>query len=437
MISRFLKTPLIFFLFTWGNSLLLLSQNISSDINIIARMYVEGNYSKITEYFEKEKSTSLSAIEYYYLGMSYSQLKNLTMALQALEKAVEIDSLNNNYRLNYARFLNQYGRINEAMKQYQIVIDRDTLNVTGMFELGLIKTLKRDFDTAYNLFTRISEINDKDFLAAYYRAFTKINMLSTKQDTIDAYILINEAVRLNMEYSPIFELAGSFGIASKNYMYGFGQYSRLIQIDPERVDYFYRAAFCAEKSKLFNPAIGLFNKAIKRDSTVANYYSHLGYCYFALGEFDSALVAYKKASEIDYSNPSNDINVALTYEKLDSLSQAQIYFESAIYKYPYEDIVYAFEKLSQLSYRQKNYNQAISYSEKALVLEPASAQALFYAACSLDRVNKTNKALEYYKKASIELKKDKKFSKELEYVNEQISQIELKTKERKFWEGSK
>lgn len=431
------KSLIVFLLmFGWYNTSLL-SQSAAYDIDSISRMYVEGKYSNIIEQLGKENNNQLSAIEYYYLGMSHAQLKNLKNALTGLEKAVALDSLNNNYRLNYARFLNQYGRINDAVKHYQLIINKDTANVIALFELGIIQTQKKDFELAYNLFTKVSEINNQDFLAAYYRAVTKINMLSTKEDTTEAYILISKAIGLNMEYYPVFELAGSFAIASKNYMFGFGQYARLIQLNPNRAEYYYRAGFCAGKSKHYDLAIGLLNKAINRDSTVANFYSHLGYCYFAVGEFDSALASYKIAAEIDNSNPSNDINVALTYEKLDSLSQAQVYFESALQKYPYEDIVYTLDKLAQLSYRLKNYNQVLNFAEKALVLDPTSAQSLFYLACSFDRLNKTNKALDYYKKALVELKKDEKHSREAEYVNEQISQIESKAKERKFWEGSK
>lgn len=416
----------------------MLSQNQSyAEIDKVLRMYVEGQYSKIIDYLEKEKNEPLTSTEYYYLGMSYAQLKNLKNALTGLGKAVELDSLNINYRLNFARYLHQYGRTKEAISNYNFIIDKDSSNIIALYELGLVNLPLRDFEEVKRIFTKVCSLNETDFLARYYLAFAQANTAVTAEDTANVYVSISKAINLNFEYIPTWELGGSFAIASKNYMYGLWQYIRLTQLNPNKAEYYYRAGFCAEKVKYYDTAIGLLNKAIKRDSTIANFYSHLGFCYFALGEFDSALVAYKNAVLLDDENPANDINVALTYEKLDSLNNASIYYESALQKYPYDKIIFTLEKLASVNYRMRNFNEAIIFCDRALNLDPNSVQSLFYMACALDQLNKTNKALEYYKKALVELKKDEKFSKETEYVIQQIAQIESKVKERKFWEGSK
>lgn len=419
-----------------GLNNILLSQNQSyNEIDKIRQMYVEGEYLKITNYLEKEKKEPLTSNEYYYLGMSYAQLKNLKNALIGLEKAVELDSLNVNYRLNYSRYLNQYGRTKEAVNHYKFIIDKDSSNVIALYELGTINLSLRDYETAKSIFTKVCTLNEDDFLARYYLALSQVYTASTQVDSANAFISISKAISLNMEFIPAWDLGGAFAVSSNKYMMGFTYYWKLTQLDPNRAEYFYRAGFCAEKAKHYDMAIGLLNKAIQRDSTVANYYSHLGYCYFAVSEFDSALFAYEKAAELDFTNPANDINVALTYEKLDSLDNAIIYYESALEKFPYNKIISVFEKLVSINYRQKNYNKVQTICEKALTLDPESSHSLFYMACALDRENKTSKALEYYNKAAIQLAKDEKFTDELKYVNEQIEEIKTKVKERKFWEG--
>jgi tetratricopeptide (TPR) repeat protein len=437
MVTQYKKIFLLLSVFTGlGNSVF--SQNQSyGEIDRVPKMYIEGQYLNVINYLENEKKEPLTSNEYYFLGMSYAQLKNLKKALTGLEKAVELDSLKIIYRLNFARYLFQYGRTNEAITHYNFIIDKDSTNIIALFELGMVNLPLRDFEEVKRIFTKVCSLNENDFLARYYLALSQANTASTAEDSSNVFISISKAISLNFEYIPSWELAGSFAIASKNYMYGFGQYIRLTQLNPNKAEYFYRAGFCAEKVKHYDMAIGLLNKAIKRDSTIANFYSHLGFCYFAVGEFDSALVAYKNAVLFDDVNPANDINVALTYEKLDSLNKANIYYESALQKYPYDKIIYTLEKLAAVNYRLGNFNRALIFCDRALNLDPNSVQSLFYMACTLDRFNKTSKALEYYKKALAELIKDEKFSKETEYVNEQITQIESKVKERKFWEGSK
>src|SRR4029077_622083 len=63
----------------------------------------------------------------------------------------------------------------------------------------------------------------------------------------------------------------------------------------------------------------------------------------------------------------------------------------------------ALTALSQQFYKQGNalfdqgkYQDAISYYERALNIEPANINALYNNALALDRLNKTNDAISYY-----------------------------------------
>lgn len=415
-------------------SITLMQGVLNQEVDIV-RLYIEAQYSKIINLLENKTQTTFTASDYYYLGMSYSQLRKLNKALDALHSAVALDSVNDGYRLSYGRLLNQYGKTNEAVNNYNVIINHDSLNSFALHELGLIYINRKEYQQAKKIFSKLCEQNKEDFLSAYYLALTKVETAETESDSLDASLSISNATRLNIEYTPSFELAGAYCLANNNYMPAFAHYSRLTVLNPTKAEYFYRAGFCLEKTKNYDGAIGLFNKAIGRDSTVANYYSHLGYAYFMAGEYDSSLVAYRSAALLDFENPASYMNLGLVYEKMDSIVQAKFMFEKALEVYPYERIIHATEKLILLNYRLKNYEQTTLLCEQVMVLSPNNVPALFYLACTFDAEGKTNKALEYYKKASVELVKDDLYKKELEYVNTQIQLVTQNIKERKFWEG--
>lgn len=408
------------------------STNQSEDI---VQLYVNGQYLKVINFLESKKTETLAASDYYYLGMSYSQSKNLKKALSALSNAVKLDSLNDGYRLNYARLLNQYGRTNEAIQHYGQLILRDSLNRAAQYDLGIIYVNKKEFNNAKKIFSKLSEENKEDFLSAYYLAFAQVQTAVTSSDSTEAEKSIYKAIHLNPEYIPSLELAAAYYISKEYFMMSFSYYSTLARLNPANAEYFYRAGFCFEKVKNYDGAIGLFNKAIKRDSTVANYFSHLGYAHFMVEEYDSSLTAYKKAAELAPENPLSYLNLGFVYAKIDSVESAKASFERAIQNYPTAQIISVFEELIALNYKQKNYDELQKTAEKVLVLNPQSAKSYFYLACTNDETGKDGKAIEYYRKVLSAINRDPLYQKEVEHAVKRVNELTEKEKEKKFWEG--
>ncbi|MBI1937548.1 MAG: tetratricopeptide repeat protein [Ignavibacteriales bacterium] len=399
----------------------------------IIQLYISGQYTKVINFLESKNPETLAASDYYYLGMSYSQSKDLKKALSAMSNAVKLDSLNDGWRLNYARLLNQYGKTNESVRQYEQLISHDSLNGAAQYDLGIIYVNKKEFHPAKKIFSKICEQNKEDFLSAYYLALAKIETAETQSDSLDASKSIANAIRLNLEYTPSFELAAAYSLANNNYMPAFAYYSRLTELNATNGEYFYRAGFCFEKVKNYYGSIGLFKKAIKRDSTVANYFSHLGYAHFMVEEYDSALAAYKKAAELTPANPLSYLNLGFVYAKIDSVEAAKDSFEKALLNYPIAQIISAFEELITLNYMQKKFDEVQKIAEKVFTLNPQNAKSLFYLACTYDESGKTDKAVQHYRKALTAISRDPLYQKEVEHAVKRIQ--ELTEKEKKFWKG--
>ena len=154
-----------------------------------------------------------------------------------------------------------------------------------------------------------------------------------------------------------------------------------------------------------------------------------------VGELDSSLAAYKYAAVLNPEDPASYLNLGLVYEKMDSLELAKSAYETALQYYPYSKIVFTAEQLEAINYRLKNFEQTQLLCEQVLTLAPKSMISLFYSACSLDALAKTDKAMQAYKQAAAVLEKDENYKKELEHVNKRIEEIKAKVKEKNFWEG--
>lgn len=408
------------------------AQGVGDDI---VKLYIGSDYQKVIEIQKSKKTGDLTAADWYYLGLSYLQIKNIKEAVNAFERCVKIDSANIAYRLNYSRALNQLGRTEDAIKNYDIIVEKDSSNIAALYDVGLILINRKDFVSALPIFAKLCDFNRSDFLSAYYLALSVYQTAETPEDTLRVNDLIFKSRLLNFEYIPSAELAGVFDLNRNYFENAYVSYSLLTILNPANAEYFYRAGFCFEKMKNYDGAIGLFNKAIKRDSTVANYYSHLGYSFFMVGEFNSSLAAYKYAAVMDPENPASYLNLGLVYEKLDSLEAAKNAYERSLQFYPYSKIIFATEQLEAINYRLKNFEQTQVLCEQALTLAPNSIESLFYLACSLDALGKSNKAVEIYKKAAALLENDEKYKTELEHVNKRIEEIAIKVKEKNFWEG--
>ncbi len=77
-------------------------------------------------------------------------------------------------------------------------------------------------------------------------------------------------------------------------------------------------------------ALLTIEKAIAIDPTVSKYYRVRGTCYFHLKNKEMSITNYLKAIELDSSNELALMNLAITYENMDSFKWAESYYSKAL-----------------------------------------------------------------------------------------------------------
>ncbi len=380
-----------------------IKQASDSTLTLCKKFYNEGLYKEAVDVYKNTVFEKLSAEELFYVGLSYNNLRAILKASQYFRGAVDLKPDQNGYRLQLARVLNQLGKTNDAISNYNVITQSDTTNVTALFERGLIQFDKRDYNTSIRMFTKLVELNDADFLSNYYLGYSKLltpNPLLAEQATAH----LKHAVALNPEYLPAVTLLASNQFGLQKYYEANALYNIARKLRPENADLTYKSGLCNERLKFYREAANLYSKAASLDSTDADYFDHLGFVYFNMSMYDSAAAAYKIAAGLDNS-PIYYVNLGFTYARMDSIKKSIASFQRALQLMPLDKIGNIYNQIGAVYYSKQNMKEAKAAYEKCLVYNPGNIDAQFYIAMINEKILDWRSASLAYKKV-IELAGD-------------------------------
>jgi tetratricopeptide (TPR) repeat protein len=261
------------------------------------------NYKKAVEHFEKalsiEPRYSQAA---FYLGLTYNALYEQEKAQEYYKKAIEIDPDYLEAHANYGGMLLDIGNVDEAIRQFNIVLQRDPKHTTSLTLIA----------QAY----RLKELYPQSIEAA--RAAIK-----TAPKSAEPHMWLAESLRLSGKYDESkreyeeylrlsdfdSKLAGQLNYYVLGYLVGMGRKKRAAQQDIWRdlrsLAYF---GMCDAERKLnrFDQAIDYCTRSLIYDPK--DPYSHyaLGLSYFkkavttnSFPELEPALKHFRAALEIN------------------------------------------------------------------------------------------------------------------------------------------
>jgi tetratricopeptide (TPR) repeat protein len=261
------------------------------------------NYKKAVEHFEKalsiEPRYSQAA---FYLGLTYNALYEQEKAQEYYKKAIEIDPDYLEAHANYGGMLLDIGNVDEAIRQFNIVLQRDPKHTTSLTLIA----------QAY----RLKELYPQSIEAA--RAAIK-----TAPKSAEPHMWLAESLRLSGKYDESkreyeeylrlsdfdSKLAGQLNYYVLGYLVGMGRKKRAAQQDIWRdlrsLAYF---GMCDAERKLnrFDQAIEYCTRSLIYDPK--DPYSHyaLGLSYFkkavttnSFPELEPALKHFRAALEIN------------------------------------------------------------------------------------------------------------------------------------------
>jgi len=381
-------------------------------ITLCKKFYNEGLFKEAVEVYQEMNFDKLSAEELYYLGLSYGNLRATVIAAQYFTKAVELEPDHNGYRLQHARLLSQLGKTNDAISNYNVIVQNDSNNATALYELGLIEFDRKEYGNAIRMFGKLVKLNGNDFLSSYYLGYAML----MSQDPNAAELAtkhLEHSVAINPEYIPAISLLASNKFSLQKYYDANFLYGMARKLRPENADFHFKSGLCYERLKLFSDAANLYTHAVHLDSNDANYFDHLGFVHFNMGKYDSAVADYTKAAALD-DNPTYFVNLGFAYAKMDSVKRSVESFHNALKLMQLDKIGYIYNQIAAVHYSKQNLKESKAAYEKTLIYNPGNIDAQFYIAMINEKLKDWRNASLAYKKV-IELVADD--SSQLERIN--------------------
>lgn len=254
------------------------------------------------------------------LTESISSLNNLLEGksndkLEALNKAIELDSSSKNNYVARAKFFWRELKYDAAVRDFTKALnidpkDADILTSRGfVFVNGL-----EQFDNAIKDFSKVIALAPKEINAYNSRAYTYWRM-QNYQKSLEDY---QKVVELEPKNLSAYQMLASTYDNMKNFEMSASTYTELIKIKPT-AQYYNNRGWALSNVGKFKEAMPDFDKAISLEPKDGIYYKNRGNAKNKLGQYSSALedlqIAVEKKIDLHHKSLSNKGDSYLGLEK--------------------------------------------------------------------------------------------------------------------------
>jgi tetratricopeptide (TPR) repeat protein len=409
--------------------------NTSADLEIFESlgdiMRVLQKDSNAIEYYSKALAlNSQSASLHLKLARAFNKTDNLdsaakeyNLALESGENNTEIISALENIwtakiqenpqdavaHMNMGVVLQKKGDFTGALSQYKASELIDPTSVNLRLNLGTLFQAQGNLDMAIKAYDSILESYPTHAMTHYYRG-TALRQLSNNKGAIDEFLIV---LKLDPDYTParkaIFDTAKNTTNAEER----FAILGDFANSNPGDALAQYNFAYELHTKKETQGALEYYAKAVSIDPQLIDAYLNIASIYREKSQYNDAASILKKALEV---NPNNKkIKNMIEQINEDAITQE---YQAAIDKFNKQDYKGAIEEYLRILSTNKptsdlyinlgsayqadnNFDQAIIYYNKALLLDSNNADTNYYIGTSYYSKKNYSKALEYYKKAQL------------------------------------
>ncbi len=257
-----------------------------------------------------------------------SSLGSRELALEAAEKAYELDSQDPQICLTLARAAYEAGDLDRSLRMYSSLSDSTTYTAGDWIRLGQITMDQKGFDRAEELLNRaialepnnpeayaakgklfLSRANPDSAVGYYQKALdinpgslvARINLgvgLLQLQRSSDAIRVLREAVEMNPNVGATHIYLGQALVIAGDLSGGLEAYRKAMELDPKSAPAMRGAAFIYLKRKDYGTAETILLKATALDPGNPDGWAALGNAQSGLNQVDAGIQSFQKALEI-------------------------------------------------------------------------------------------------------------------------------------------
>ncbi len=268
-----------------------------------------------------EKTTE----EYILEGNQYYQKYKFEKAIEAYEKAIEIDLDSDiacyNIGLAYAKL----SKFEKAIEAYEKAIEIKPDKYETYYGIGFAYAKLSKFEKAIEAYEKAIEIKP-DSHEAYYNMGVAYFRLGKYQKEIEAY---KKAIEIKPDSHEAYDNMGAAYTELGEFKEAIEAHEKAIKIKPDSHKAYYNMGVAYTELGEFKEAIEAHEKAIKIKPDSHKAYCNMGVAYARLSKFKEAIEAYKKAIEIKPSHKAY-YNMGGVYFRLGKYQKALEAYEKAI-----------------------------------------------------------------------------------------------------------
>lgn len=390
--------------------------------------YKQGKYQEarqICEQLIQKDPEYTGAI--FLLGKIHFALGNLDQAKQYVDKAIQMDLTNPDYRDTHSEMASFASKLTEASRLYN---NADYEGAEKIY-LELIELNKNFVDAYVNLarvYVRLNNLTEaakyyrkaiemrpenedyqKEFAALIKRYLVEGNQLMQRKSYSAALEKFDQAIRLNPKDHMAYYFKAVVYMEEKNLEEALQAVNESIELD----DTYPKAHLVKGKiymmQRNIEAALAAFNKATKLDSEYLDAWNNIGYLYYHIKEYDKAIPAYKKVIDLRPEYPTSYMNLGTIYIEKEKYSEAIKMLTKAATINPSDHTTWY--RLSQAYNAEGKCEQAKSAAQTALTYKNQWAPVLFELGIAERCLGNTSAARQAFQLAA----RDPRWKKAAEY----------------------
>lgn len=297
-----------------------------------ARLYALGNQNDRAGrfYLRYTELVPNDAEGWYGQAEAFLSLNSNKRALEAAQKAYDLDSTDAKIRLSLARATYSNNDLSRSAWMYTSVPDTTLYTIVDWVNLGQIALSQKGFDRADELLTKAIAMDPTyadaytakaklfltlpspkpDSAVVYYQKSLELNPKSVVAKVnlgvaylqlrrpADASAVLRQVIAVNPNWAPAHVYLGQALVMSDSLSSALGEYRRALEIDPNNASAMRGAGFVYLKRKDYGQAETILLKATEADPRSADGWASLGSAQSGLNKIDEGIASFEKALEI-------------------------------------------------------------------------------------------------------------------------------------------
>ncbi len=256
----------------------------------------------------------------------------------------------------------QAGRLGDAKQIYEQVLQENPNHADGLHLLGLVAFLSGNHEIAEQLIRRAIANNNVFF---YHSSLGNVqNALGRPDHAIESF---QRALALKPDFPDALNNLGLIYFNMEDADKALDFYQRALAINPDHVDTMINMGLLLQDEKKYDEALDIYRRVVSINPNMADAYYNIGTVFQNLKKRDDALQAYQKANSLRPS-ASAYTNIGVILNARNILHEAMMHLQKALELDPKSANAYHNLALTYRSYGQ--LDKSIECMRKAIAFKP-------------------------------------------------------------------